>query len=262
MSAFAFHSAQAKVPLTNEQAPEPEFVRWSNRVPVAKSQAALSLHRVLSPVEVSNDPDAELVARVQNGDGEAFGELITRHNRRVFRTLISIVKDVDEAQDAMQDTFLKAFEKIQGFEARSKFSTWLTTIASNTALQRIRDAKHFEHLGETGDDFRDGSRQMRTWDPDAEQTYSQCERELLVTKGLMKLPSKYRVVLVMRDIEQRSLEEVSETLGLGLSALKARLYRARIMLREVLSPYFEASPQTPFGKDSLVPIRNRRFTRS
>jgi RNA polymerase sigma-70 factor (ECF subfamily) len=184
------------------------------------------------------DPDSELVARVRYGDLDAFEELVIAHSRRVYRTLISVIGNVQEAQDAMQDTFLKAFEHIGDFQGRSKFSTWLTSIASNTALQRLRDRRRLEGLDDAGDEAELRLRRARAWDADPEQLYSQAERRRLVESALMKIPSKYRVVLVLRDIEQLSTEEAATALGLGIPGLKARLFRARMMLREALSPHF------------------------
>jgi RNA polymerase sigma-70 factor (ECF subfamily) len=189
------------------------------------------------------DLDAALVARVQDGDLDAFEELVSRHSRCVYRTLVGIVGNVEEAQDAVQDTFLKAFQHIGSFQGRSKFSTWLLTVATNTGLQRLRERKHFESLDdagpETDEEFR--PRQMRAWGDDPEQLCSKAERRALVESAVMRLPPKYRVVLVLRDIERLSGEEAAAALGLGIPALKARLLRARLMLREALSPHFASS---------------------
>jgi RNA polymerase sigma-70 factor, ECF subfamily len=188
------------------------------------------------------DSDAGLVAKVQGGNVEAFEELVTRHSRRVYRTLMGILGNVEEAQDAMQDTFLKAFRHIGNFQGRSKFSTWLVTIASNTGLQRLRELSRLESLdakAESDEEFR--PRQIGAWADNPEQLYSQAERRRLVEGGLMKLPPKYRVVLVLRDIEQLSGEAAAGVLGLGIPALKARLFRARLMLREALSVHFVSS---------------------
>jgi RNA polymerase sigma-70 factor (ECF subfamily) len=154
---------------------------------------------------------------------------------------MSITGNVEEAQDAMQDTFLKAFEHISDFQGRSKFSTWLVSIASNTAFQRLRERKHLERLDDAGEEAEFRPRQVRAWESDPEQLYSQAERRTLVESGLMKVPSKYRVVLVLRDIEQLSADEAAMALGLSIPALKARLFRARMMLREALSPHFAMS---------------------
>ncbi len=189
------------------------------------------------------DPDASLVAESQGGGLDAFETLVRRHTRTVYRTLMAILGDPEGAQDAMQDVFLSAFKNIARFQGRSKFSTWLISIARNTALQRLRDHKNFESLdespAESEEEFR--PRQVRDWSDNPEQMYSAAETKRLVEKGVMQLPAKYRVVLVLRDMEQLSTEEVAMNLGLSVPAIKARLLRGRLMLREALSPYFSAS---------------------
>jgi RNA polymerase sigma-70 factor (ECF subfamily) len=186
------------------------------------------------------DPDAGLVAKVRNGDLDVFEELINRHSRRVYRTLVGILGNDDEARDAMQDTFLKAFQHLGEFQQRSKFSTWLVSIASNTGLQRLRDRKHVESLDEDGSVSEEGfrPREVRAWIDDPEELCSKAEIRALVENSVMKLPAKYRVVVVLRDLEQLSIEETAEALGLGIPALKARHMRGRLMVREALSPHF------------------------
>src|SRR5206468_943930 len=111
------------------------------------------------------DPDAEAVTRVQGGEVDAFEDLINRHSRRVYRTLVGILGSPEEARDAMQDTFLKAFQHLADFQGRSKFSTWLVSIASNTAVQMLRDRTHVRSLDDdpagTEEGFR--PRQIRAW---------------------------------------------------------------------------------------------------
>jgi RNA polymerase sigma-70 factor, ECF subfamily len=193
-------------------------------------------------VTLSIDPDADTVARVQKGDLDAFEELMIRHSQRVYRTLVGILGNPDEARDAMQDTFLKAFQYLAGFEGRSKFSTWLVSIATNTGIQRLRERRPMESLDESGADeegFR--PRQVQAWTDDPEQLYSQTEMRSLIENGVMKLPVKYRMVLMLRDIEQLPIEEAASALGLGIPAIKARLLRGRLMLREALAPHFISS---------------------
>jgi len=194
---------------------------------------------VSRPVTAGEDPDAGLVATVRGGGLEAFEELVRRHSRRVYRTLVGILGDSAKAQDAMQDAFLKAFEHLSQFQVRSKFSTWLLSIARNTALQALRERENVESLDEKGrvdeEEFR--PRQVRTWQ-DPEQLYAEAEIRRLVEQGVMRLPVKYRVVITLRDIEQLPTEEVARVLSLSVPALKARLLRGRLMLRELLSPYF------------------------
>jgi RNA polymerase sigma-70 factor (ECF subfamily) len=189
---------------------------------------------------ISADPDAGVVAKAQGGDLGAFEDLINRHSRRIYRTLVGILGSSEEARDAMQDTFLKAFEHLSGFQGRSKFSTWLVSIACNTGLQSLRDRKGEQHLDdyavEPDEGFR--PRQVRAWTDNPEQMYSKAEVRALVEDNVMKLPVKYRVVLMLRDIEQLSIEEAAAALGVGIPALKSRHLRGRMMLREALTPHF------------------------
>ena len=194
-------------------------------------------------VETLPDADWELVAQAQGGKLEAFEELARRHTQLIYRTLIAILGDPADAQDAMQDTLLSAFKSIGGFQGRSKFSTWLVSIARNAALQRLRSRKNTESLdqGYTDEegDFR--PRQVRAWQADPEQWHSKTEIRDLVEKGLLQIPAKYRIVVVLRDIEQLSSEEVARQLGLSIPAVKTRLLRGRLMLREWLSPHLAES---------------------
>jgi len=187
------------------------------------------------------DPDADWVARVQGGDLNAFEELMNRHSLRVYRTLIGLLGNPEDARDAMQDTFLKAFQHLGGFEGRAKFSTWMVSIASNTAIQRLRERKPVESLD---DDFESEEcfrpRQVQAWTDDPEQLYSQTEMRSLIESSVMKLPAKYRVVLMLRDIDQLPVEDAAAALSLSLPAFKARLLRGRLMLREALAPHFAA----------------------
>lgn len=189
---------------------------------------------------VTADPDASLVVQAQTGDLEAFEELVRRHTQSVFRTLSAILGDTDEAQDALQDVFLNAFKHIASFEGRSKVSTWLTSIARNAAFQRISKRKDMESLDgvETGEDREFRPRQVRAWQDDPEQSYSKNQLRKLVEEGILQLSPTYRTVLMLRDIEQLSTDEVARRLGLSVPTVKTRLFRGRMMLREWLSPYF------------------------
>jgi len=185
------------------------------------------------------DADAALVARVQGGDLDAFEELVRRHGRRLQRTLAGILGRSDEAEDAVQDAFLKAFQHIGEFQGRSRFSTWLTQIAINVGLQCLRSRRRlepFQDIAGAEDEFR--PQVVQAWRDDPEEMYSKVELRELIEQGLMKLPDKYRVVVLLRDLHQLSTEETAAVLGLAIPGVKARLMRGRLMLREVLAPYF------------------------
>ena len=189
------------------------------------------------------DPDAALVAQAQDGKLESFEELVRRHSQSIYRTLTAILGNPDDAQDAMQDALLSAFKHIGQFQGRSKFSTWLVSIARNTAVHRLRGQKNVGSLDEgdfeEGGDFR--PRQVRDWKDNPEECYSKSEIRQLVQRGVLELPAKYRIVVMLRDIEQLSTDEVAQQLNLSVPAVKVRLLRGRLMLREWLTPHFVAS---------------------
>lgn len=182
------------------------------------------------------DPDAELVLRVQAGDSDAFEELARRHTRRIFATLAGMLCNREEARDAMQDVFLKAFRHIASFQGRSKFSTWLTSIAVNTGTEVLRRRTGTEFLVEDDEGFR--PRQVQSWAEDPEKLCAAAQVRDLVMRAVQQLPYKYRVAVILRDINQLSTEEAAAALELKVPALKARLMRGRLMLREALAPHF------------------------
>jgi len=183
-----------------------------------------------------DDPDFEIVERVRNGETDAFEALVRKHGRRVYRSLLGIVGSPEEAEDALQDSFFKAFQHLPHFEGRSKFSTWLVRIAINTGLQRVRSRKEFDRLDEDDEEFR--PRNIHAWTETPEDFYSREELRVLVEREVMKLPVKYRVALMLRDLEELSTEEAAAALGLSIPGLKARVLRGRLMLRESMVQYF------------------------
>jgi RNA polymerase sigma-70 factor (ECF subfamily) len=140
-------------------------------------------------------------------------------------------------------TFLRAYEHLGNFEGAAKFSTWLTRIAINEGLQRLRGRKPMESLDDTGededDDFR--PRQIRAWTESPEQALSRAEIRSVVEQELMRLPEKYRLVVMLRDLEELSTEQTAQALGLGTAVVKTRLLRGRLMLRERLAPRFSVT---------------------
>jgi len=218
---------------------KPRFMFPLKEVNPADGSERPILERPLADESLFADPDAEFVARVKAGETDAFEELVRRHGRRVYRSLIGILGSVEEAEDAMQDVFLKAFQHLPEFEGRSRFSTWLVRIAMNTGLQRLRGRKDFETLDEDNEEFR--PRRIQSWLENPEDLYSREELRRLVETEVMKLPSKYRVALILRDLEELSSEEAANALGLTIPGLKARVLRGRLMLRESMVSYFAKS---------------------
>ena len=213
------------------------IVRNSRRNPMAVPKNEAELGAKSAP---EADEDVSLVSQVQSGDTDAFEGLVRRHQGRVYRTLIGITGNREDAEDGTQNTFLKAFQHIGEFQAAAKFSTWLTRIAINEGLQHLRKRKSLESLDEpeTDSDQEFRPRQVRAWEDSPEQAYSKAELRELVERELMKLPLKYRTVIMLRDLEELSTEEAGAALGLTAPALKTRLLRGRLMLREALAPHF------------------------
>lgn len=191
------------------------------------------------------DPDADWVERVQGGDVEAFEELVRRHHLRVYRTIIGITGRSEDVEDDLQNVFLKAYQNLGKFRGASSFATWLTRIAINEALERLRSRRKLESLDSESEDEEGEARrprQVRAWADDAERLYTRQRTRELVEEAILGLPPKYRLVVLLRDIEQLSTEEAAAALGLGTATLKTRLLRGRMMLREALAPHFtEAS---------------------
>ena len=193
-----------------------------------------------SASSAAGDEDADLVARCQGGDDDAFEELVLRHVGRIYRTVVRIVGK-DDAEDEVQNAFLKAFEHIKDFRGASRFSTWLTRIAINEALTRCRKSTKEEPVGQDpwgGDEQPFRPRRLHRWVDDPELAYSRQETRELVDRALMELPTKYRLPVLLRDVEELSGQEAAAVLGLPLATMKTQLLRGRMMLREALAPHF------------------------
>lgn len=191
----------------------------------------------------SSQDDVVLVERAQAGDTQAFEELVRRHERRVYRTVLSITGNQEDAEDAMQETFLRLYQHLGEFQGASRFTTWLTRIAINEGLQKLRKRKPMQSLDEPKE-FNDETmpRQFGTWHENPEELYAQEEIRRIVQEAINSLPPAYRVVFMLRDVEGLSTEEAAEALGLGVAALKSRILRARLLMRERLAERFQRAP--------------------
>jgi RNA polymerase sigma-70 factor (ECF subfamily) len=186
-------------------------------------------------------PDVALVARAKAGDTAAFEQLIRQYDRQIFRTALHITQNREDAEDITQDVFFKAFQKLEQFQGNSKFSTWLVRIAVNESLMRLRKRKTSKTVSMDQDvETAEGSipRDFAEWRPNPEQNYSQSELAEILRKTIAGLPPGFRTVFTLRDIENLSTEETAEALGLSVPAVKSRLLRARLQLRERLSRHF------------------------
>jgi len=191
--------------------------------------------------ENEQHPDVALVASARGGDVHAFETLVNKYDRQIFRIAQHITQNKEDAQDVVQDAFLKAYEKLDQFQGNSKFYTWLVRIAVNESLMRLRKRRTGKMVSIDDDiETEEGSvpRDLADWSPNPEQNYGQAELAEILRKTIQGLPHGFRIVFVLRDVDGLSTEETAETLGLSVPAVKSRLLRARLQLRERLSRYF------------------------
>ncbi|PYX83730.1 MAG: RNA polymerase subunit sigma-24 [Acidobacteria bacterium] len=183
-----------------------------------------------------------LVQAAKGGEVAAFEELVKRYDRNVFRIAQHITQNREDAEDVVQDAFLKAYQNLGQFQGQSKFYTWLVRIAVNEALMKLRRRRP-ERMVSLDEDVKteDDSvpREVADWSPNPEQLYTQSELHDILTRTIQGLPPSFRTVFVLRDVEGLSTEEAAEALDLSIPAVKSRLLRARLQLRERLSRYFQ-----------------------
>ena len=194
--------------------------------------------------------EAALVAQAQTGGEEAFTELVNRYEGNIYRLARHITQNPEDAEDVLQETFLKAYEHLGDFQGNSKFYTWLVRIAVNQALMKLRKRKTDASVS-LDDPYDTGEeslvREIAVWEPNPEQTYSQEEIRAILEKAVDSLPPTFRAVFALRDIEELSTEETAAALNLSIPAVKSRLLRARLRLREKLTRYFKRKGDDFFG---------------
>jgi RNA polymerase sigma-70 factor, ECF subfamily len=186
------------------------------------------------------EDDFLLVARVLGGDRRAFEPLVRRHERRVFRVALAVLGNVEDAEEAMQDSFVKAFRHLDQFRKEARFSTWLTRIAVNTAVEKRNTRKNYVPLVEAETAERPVTpKRFEPWRSNPEELYGKQELHHMVEQAIQSLPEIYREVFVLRDVEGLKAEEAAEVLGVKVPALKSRLLRARMLMRETLAERLE-----------------------
>src|SRR5215510_310742 len=195
-----------------------------------------------------------LVQAAKRGDDSAFEELVRRYDRNVFRIAQHITQNREDAEDVVQEAFLKAYGNLAQFQEQSKFYTWLVRIAVNEALMKLRRRKP-ERTVSLDEDIKteDDSlpREIADWIPNPEQQYTQAELREILSKTIQDLPPNFRTVFVLRDVEGISTEETAAALELSVPAVKSHLLRARLQLRERLSRYFQRREPSNGKNDSV-----------
>jgi len=200
------------------------------------------------PVEAFDE--AQLVDRAREGDAGAFTDLVNRYDRKIYRLAKNITQNSEDAEDVLQEAFLKAYTHLDSFQGQSKFYTWIVRIAVNEALMKLRKRKSSKEVSldeptDTGED--NVVREIAVWEDDPEQQYSQEELRKILDETIQSLRPPFRTVFVLRDIEELSTEETAEALDLSIPAVKSRLLRARLQLREKLTKFFKRKGDDVFA---------------
>jgi RNA polymerase sigma-70 factor (ECF subfamily) len=192
------------------------------------------------PSQVVKEDEPILVAAAKGGDISAFETLVGRYERKIFRLAQNITQNKEDAEDVMQEAFLKAYEHLGEFQGNSRFYTWLVRIAVNQALMKLRKRRpnqvSLDEEVDTGEESM--PREVEDWGPSPEERYKQSELSGILSNTIAELEPSFRIVFQLRDIEEMSTEETAEALGLSIPAVKSRLLRARLKLRQKLNRYF------------------------
>src|SRR3954451_9607361 len=201
-----------------------------------------------TPAEVFDE--APLVERARSGDAAAFSELVNRYERKIFRLAKHITQNDEDAEDVLQEAFLKAYSHLNYFQGQSKFYTWIVRIAVNEALMKLRKRKSdrtvsLDEPTDTGEETV--VREIAVWEDNPEQKYSREELRDILQKAVDSLKPAFRTVFVLRDMEDLSTEETASALGISIPAVKSRLLRARLQLREKLSKFFRRKGDDVFA---------------
>lgn len=192
----------------------------------------------------------KMIQRAQNGDEGAFRELVRTYQDMVYRFAFHVCRDEEKAEETLQDTFVNVYRKLGQFDGKSKFTTWLYRIVANNCLMKRRRRKldiasislnapeGFRNDPLT-DDEGNVIQTVPSWKPTPLDAMMDAELRDIMEKAIQKLPVEYRIVFVLRDIEEKTAEETAKILNLSIPAVKSRLRRARMFLREQLHGYMK-----------------------
>ncbi len=192
---------------------------------------------------MSKKTDAELVEDLKRGDTKAFTELVDRHHAKVYQLALKLTRNETDAEDVMQETFLRVYNRIGTFRGEAAFSSWLYRIAANASFAKLGERRKHEHadLDDVYPEFDHSSAQPpNDWSKQPDSVFLSKEALGLLDKAISELPEDFRIVVILRDIQGLSNAQVADILDLTVAAVKSRLHRARLYLRKKLSEYFEA----------------------
>jgi RNA polymerase sigma-70 factor (ECF subfamily) len=202
--------------------------------------------------------DKELVARARGGDATAFTQLVTRHEKQIYRLALRMMGNESDAEEVLQETFLNAFQKLGEFRGDAAFNSWIYRIAANSALMRLRRKRRAPDTVSLGDPTTGGATDLQPgprfgddgayaepprsdWSLRADDALQNAQLGQAIERSVSNLPEDYRVVFLLKDVDGLSNEQIAESLDLSVPAVKSRLHRARLALREQLTEFFGAS---------------------
>jgi RNA polymerase sigma-70 factor, ECF subfamily len=191
--------------------------------------------------------DEEVVSRVLGGETAIFEILMRRHNQLVYRSARMILREDTEAEDVMQEAYVRAYQNLHQFAGRAKFSTWITRIAINEALARKRRGKLYQEPEPMSEEQNQKMDRFESSAPTPEQHASLSETHLLLERAIESLPEIYRTVFVMRDVEDADTTETAAALDITEETVKTRLHRARMLLRKQLFAQIGSSTKEVFA---------------
>jgi RNA polymerase sigma-70 factor (ECF subfamily) len=181
--------------------------------------------------------EAQVIAAILAGNTQLFHDLIRPYERTVFSMAMALVGDPQEAEDVVQEAFLRALSNLHAFRGEARFSTWLVTIALNEARSSLRRRRAFESLDDDSDEtHRIAPELLRDWREVPSEVLERLEVRKLLTEAVTELPMIYREVFLLREIEELSTSESAQALSISVASVKVRLHRARIMLQRRLAP--------------------------
>ncbi len=196
--------------------------------------------------------DNELVRAAQQGDENAFRELVGRYENKVYRLALKMMREPQDAEDVLQETFINVFRHLDSFRGESGFSTWIYRIATNASLMKLRSKRPIASLDEPVDvDEENLPRELMDWSATPEEMLLSHETRTQMDAALARLPETLRAVFVLRDIEGLNVEETARVLEISQANVKTRLHRARLALREALAGYF--AEQMPRAGKAVTP---------
>jgi RNA polymerase sigma-70 factor (ECF subfamily) len=206
-------------------------------------------------VTAQMNDDMDLVHACKNGDVAAFEQLVKRYDRKLFRIAQSVTHNREDSQDAVQEAFLKAYQHLAHFREACLFSTWLIRITVNQSLMKLRKQRSTKEMS-LDDDFENDEgdflpKEVTDWSPNPEQLCWASELKSILVEALKDLEPISRTVFVLRDIEGLSIDQTAEVLNMSNSAIKARLWRVRLRLRERLSKHFSQQKESARAESNL-----------